>query len=224
MKNFILLALFILPQLLLGQSLNRIETDFSLKEKDFLGNKKLSVGTVYYDKTVKQLIFRVSFPQKEVICVTDSAIYRFRNDSLLSKVNTPAMLQFSIFNLFLNGNLAYYGLQQSPYELTNVEKDSNMVISTWLPPENLLDRNGKIMLSQIDKNIFGLISYNPAGDIVSKQFFDDYSKSDGFEFPMKVVQYLNTENGEEIKVSTYRNLKINNYEHEGLYHYHIPTH
>jgi len=141
----------------------------------------------------------------------------------LSSSKAYGMLNFSIFSLFLNGNLSDYGLKQSPFELADVSKDGNMVISTWSPQERIEKRSGKMMLSQIDKKIFGLVSFNPSGEVISKQFFEDYQEIDGYSFPMKIVQYLYSEKGEEVKVSTYRNVRINNYSNEALYHYPVSN-
>lgn len=203
-----------------GQSLQRIEADFSLKESDKLGNKKLSVGKVYYDKNIRVVVFKITFPYEEVLCIHDEGITRYKADTVYSNVIALGLIDFNIFNLFLNGNLDYYGLKQSPFDLKDVEQDNQKIISTWVNKRNKDSGIGKIMLSQEDKAITGLITFNVNDEIVSKQFFEEYIDVSGFKFPSQVIQYLISGPEKEVRISNYREVKINQYDQRSPYDYH----
>jgi len=221
MKYFLLiLATFLILALPAhAQSLQRVEADFSLKESDKLGNKKLSVGKVYYDKNIRVVVFQITFPYEEVLCVHDKGVTRFKADTVFANVIANGLIDFNIFQLFLNGNLDFYGLKQSPFELKDVEEDNNKVISTWINKRSKDVGLGKILLAQEDKAITGLITYNDKDEIVSKQFFEEYMDVSGFKFPSQVIQYLISGNEKEIRISNYRDIKINNYDQKAPYDY-----
>ena len=42
-------------------------------------------------------------------------------------------LKFNIFNLVLNSQMEYYGLNSSSYELIKTKKDKDQIITTWEP-------------------------------------------------------------------------------------------
>ena len=119
----------------------------------------------------------------------------------------------------LNGNLEFFGLKQTPYILEEVENEDDMIVSIWNIPNS---NYGKIMLSQKDKQLSGLISFDTDGNILSKQFFEEYSVINGFEFPNRIVQYIYVLSKKTIKLTTYRNIKINELESDQYYDYPIP--
>ena len=95
-----------------------------------------------------------------------------------------------------------------------------MVISTWEYPE--LEGDGKIMLSQKESKLFGIVSFAHGDTIASKQFFEDYITIEGISFPQRVVQFVYLAGEEDIKVTSYKDVKINNEANEEYYNYPIP--
>lgn len=221
MKQAVILTLsfFLLSVSLQSQELSRLECSFSLKQNTKEGNATLSTGKIYFDKNEKLLIFRVQFPKKQVICINERGLFVFENDSLVHRQTASGMIDFSIFNLFLNGDLPYYGLKKSSYILQSVSTEGNKVITEWLPPETMEEQKGKMLLAQEEKRVVGLISYTPEGKILSKQFFEDYTKVDDYDFPGQVTQFVYHVDWEEIKRSVYTNIRLNNFDNEKDYHF-----
>jgi len=223
-KLFLFLALSVLVESFShAQVFSRIEAGFSIKEKNSDGTSGLTMGKVYYDKNIRQIVFNISFPRSEMMVVKDTLIYRIIDNKLLEKVKTNEIIDFSILNLCLNGMLQDFGLKNSSYHLTNMEKDSNMVISTWEPHKALVKIRGKIILSKIDKKLNGLVAYSPEGKIVAKQFFRDYQNIDGLNFPAKIIQFIYLDDKEEHKLTTYKDIIVNNFSNEKDYNYTIPV-
>ncbi len=199
-----------------SQSFNRIEAEFTLKESDRHGNKKLSVGKVYYDKNYRVVVFSLNFPYEEKLCINDRGVYRIKADTLYSFTIAHGLIDFNIFHLFLNGDLEYYGLSKSSWRLTDVEQADGLIISTWYPPQNY-PKGGKMLLSQENKHISGLLSYNDEDSLTSKFVFEEYIEIYGRPFPTQVIQFIYHLNEKEIRLSNYRNFKINQYENDTLY-------
>jgi len=201
----------------------RIEADFSLKESFIDSTQKLTIGKVYYDKSYKQIVYNISFPEKKVIVITDSLIYRIKKNKNVSISKSNSILQMSIFNLALNGDLPYYGLKNTPYIIADIENNDNQVITTWKLPEAYKQNTGKMALMQVDKKLTGLITFNAEDEIVSKQFFEEYINVSGVDFPSKIVQFMYVGNKKETKLTTYNNIIINNLKSEDFYNYSIPV-
>ncbi len=212
-----------MPSFLFAQLYRRIEADFSIKEKIDTNKKRLTMGRVYYDINEQKIVYRIDFPSPKTVVITDSIIYQIKNNKILSRSAAHNIESFSIFHLSLKGNLPYYGLKDSPYNLVNVEKTDSMVVSTWKLPKKLVTKQGKIMLAQKDRLLHGLVTFDKKGNILSKQLFENYTKIRELTFPKKVVQFLHKKNGVQIKLVTYQNIKINSQGHEDLYDYTIPV-
>jgi len=53
-----------------------------IKAKSPTGEQQLTVGKLYYDKNVKQIVYDVSFPEKEIWVQRDTVLYnrQFKNN------------------------------------------------------------------------------------------------------------------------------------------------
>ena len=154
-KKIILILFFIFPLVLFSQNFYRIKADFTIKQKNADGSSSLTVGKVYYDKNYKEIIYDISFPEKEIWVTKDTLLYKFADKKLLNKKKVPAIAEFSIFHLSLNGTLNNFGLESSPYTIGTVEKEKGMVLTTWIPPANMEKNLGKVVISQKEKKYLG---------------------------------------------------------------------
>lgn len=211
-----------LPKIFLGQQFFRIKAGFSIKEKTSDGKQQLTMGDVYFDKNSRKIIYNLTFPAKETWVTTDSLIYKIVNDSLQSTQKITQIIDFSIFNLALNGNLNNYGLDNSVYKITETKKEEGMVITTWKPKFLLRSNFGTIAMSHKEGNLFGLVFFNPDDAIISKQFFKNYITVSGLRFPSEIVQIFYKEKEENYKVTTFRNIVVNDFKEDAIYNYSIP--
>jgi len=218
----IYILIIVLPKHGFGQSFFRVKADFSIKSKSADGTGSLTMGTAYYDINTGKIIFKNHFPEKETWILTDTLIIKITNDKVTEKKTTPALTKMSIFHLFLCGDLPNYGLKNSLYSLDNVEKDQGLVISTWKPPEAFSEVIGKILISNKEKKLHGMIFYNAKDTIISKQFFKKYQSIQGLEFPTEVVQILYLNNKESYQVTTYKNIVVNDTNENNMYDHPVP--
>jgi len=201
----------------------RISTDFIIKAKAPTGEQQLTVGKLYYDKNIKQIVYHISFPEKEIWVQQDTVLYKIVNSKVISRQRIPSGIEFSIYNLVLNGNLADYGLKKTKFKIKKVEKEDGNVISTWEPPASLKKYMGDILLSNVNQQLNGIIFKNITGEIVVRQFFKNYTNVKGLSFPKEIVKE-NYVNGQKIyELTEFTNILINDVSVENTYNYKIPA-
>lgn len=210
---------FLLSSDLYSQIFYRIEADYSVKEKSNNGYENLTMGRVYYDKNQHQIVFNVLFPDKTIIIVNDSATISVNKGTYKKHKLGENLIDFSVLNLFLNGKLEYFGLNNTPFKLEKVEKDDGLVISTWkLENKYVNSPVSKMLLSQKDNNLYGLITFGPEDKIISKQIFSDYISVNGLSFPSRIIQFNYSPDGTQVtKITTYKNVVINNPKNDTFY-------
>jgi hypothetical protein len=222
--NFICLLLFPLSIFQLEpQFYFRISSDFIIKAKSPTGEQQLTVGRLFYDKNLKQIVYKVNFPEKEIWVQKDTVLYKIVNSKVVGKQRLPGGIEFSIYNLVLNGNLADYGLKKTKFRIKKVEKIDGNVISTWEPPAASKKYFGDILLSNVNQQLSGMIFKNSSGEIVVKQFFRNYIKVKGLSFPQEIIKE-NIVNGQKIyELTNFSNIIINDLTGENTYDYKIPA-
>lgn len=220
-----LISLSLVNLLANAQQHYRIKSDFSIKENLPDGTSNLTMGTVYFDKNNKKIVYSISFPTKTLQVLTDSFFYELKANKLSEKKKATNLLQFSIFNLALSSNLSNYGLNTNGiFKLTDVSKEDSLVISTWEPSTaKLKELTGKVLISQKRRLLYGLVFFDNKNNVLSKQFFTEYINVKGLNFPSQITQ-INYINGKEYyKVTTYKNIVVNATNENEIYNYNIST-
>lgn len=181
------------------------------------------MGKLFYDKNLKQIVYVVSFPEREIWVQKDTILYKIVDSKVIGKQRIPAGIEFSIYNLALNGNLAYYGLKKTKFRIKKVEKSDSSVISTWEPPTESKKYLGDILLSNVKQQLDGIVFKNSAGEVVARQFFRNYIKVKGISFPQEIIKE-NYVNGQKVyELTTFSNILINDLSGENKYDYKIPS-
>lgn len=206
-----------------GQEYFRLQGDFSIKSvNDSVGN--LTMGKFYYDQNQKKIIYHITFPKVETWVFADTSVYRFSGDSLIARNKGASIHEFSIFSLAVNNHLSDYGLKNSIYNLEKVEKDGGMVITTWEPPTAMKDLLGRVVISNKNKRILGIVFFDKQEEVIRKQFFNEYGNFEGLEFPTEIVDIFISEEGEKSFQKTgYKNIKINEKDNSRFYNFKLPA-
>lgn len=201
-----------------GQNYYRISGEFSIKGRSD-NEAQLVMGKFYFDKNEKIIVHDNHFPEKETWVTSDTSLYKIVEGKMVSRQTIPDLTEFSIYNMVLNNRLDNFGLDETVFSLEHIETDANMVITTWIPPKELKEGTGKIMISTVDKNMFGIIFFNPEDQIVKKQFFEDYLIVGGLAFPGKIVEITFKDGTETYQVTNYKNIVLNDPDHEEMYRF-----
>jgi hypothetical protein len=197
-----------------------MSADFTTKIKPAEGKANLTKGTIYYDKYIKELIYRIRFPAKEDWVVQDSKIYKVQNDSVYFTEEIPNVNEFTIFHLSLNSSLSYFGLKEAQFNISKVEKKGDLVISYWNIPPQFQDKIISVAVAKKGNSLHSVIIVGPENKILGRQFFKNYIRIEGFEFPGTITQIFYDEEGREnYQVMEFKNIVVNDTEHEDNYHY-----
>jgi hypothetical protein len=203
-----------------AQDYFRLRVDFTTKTKPAEGKANLTKGTVFYDKYTKELIYDIQFPEKEKWVVQNSWIYKLVNDSIYFTEEVPSLNEFTVFHLSLNSNLNYFGLDQAGYSVGKVDQAGELTVTYWNIPPQIQKFISSIAVARKDNSLHSVIISNENGRISSKQFFSNYIRQGGFEFPGRIVQIFYDENlRENYQVMEFKDIVLNETENENSYHY-----
>jgi hypothetical protein len=202
-----------------SQNFYRLSADFTIKQKNADGSSSLTIGKVYYDKNYKEIVYDISFPEKEIWVTKDTSLYKFVDKKFVNRQTVPSITEFSIFHLSLNGSLSNFGLESSPFTIFKVEKENGMVLTTWAPPAKAAKIFGKVVVSQKEKKLYGVAIFNAKDQVMNKQFYKDYDNTSGIEFPKEIVQISYINGKESYQVTTYSNIIVDDYSEEEMYNY-----
>lgn len=200
-----------------AQIYTRMEAGFSIKEIGFDGTQNLMTGTVFFNQVSRQVIYDFDFPEKRTMIINDTCTFWIEDNKISSHQLSESLIDFSVFNLFLNQNLDQFGLTNTPYILTEVEEADDMILSTWELPSKQVVSVGKLIISQKKGNLYGLATLDTEGEVLSKQFFLDYKLINDLPFPTKLIQISYHDDLDSKKVTTYRNIKLNSSYNEDKY-------
>ncbi len=219
-KTSLFLCIFFLANIVQAQDYFRISIDFTTKTKPAEGKANLTKGKIFYDKYTKELIYDIHFPEKEKWIVQDSWIYKLVKDSVYFTEEIPSLNEFTVFHLSLNSNLNYFGLDQAGYSIGKVDQAGELTVTYWNIPPQIQEFISSIAVARKDNSLHSVIISNENGKISSKQFFSNYIRQGGFEFPGRIVQIFYDENQREnYQVMEFKNIVLNDTENENNYHY-----
>jgi hypothetical protein len=205
---FLLLLLF--QQTVFSQDYFRIRADFTVKISNSDGTRNLTRGVVYYDKNIRELIYKISFPEKETWISRDTSLLKIRDAKVYEKMSIPSINEFTIFHLALNSMLNDFGLKNSPFKIQKVEKKGDLTLSYWNIPEQASTLMDFVVLARKGNRLESVVIMADEQKVLSKQFFRNYTKVKAFEFPTQIVQILyDTQNRENYQSTEFKNLVVN---------------
>jgi hypothetical protein len=203
-----------------GQTYFRIEADVSMKTKPTGEKGQLILGRVYYDRTHKKMVYNIRFPENEVWVIQDTAAYTFRDNALVRTDKLNPFIESTIFHKCLEGKLSDFGLRDTYYKVSKVEKQEDLVVTTWEPPANFIFK-GSVLTSSKNNLLHGVVVMNEEGSVLSKQIFREYQLVSGLRIPTELVQVVFINEQEVYQTITLSNIKINNVSNEDFYNHPI---
>jgi hypothetical protein len=208
----------------LAQDYFRMCADFTIKIKRTEGLSNLTKGKIFYDKFAKELIYDITFPSKEKWVVKDSKIYKIKSEDVYFTDEIPSFNEFTIFHLALNSSLEYFGLKEANFDIDKVDKKGDMVISYWNIPAQVQNMISSIALAKKGNQLYSVVIMGQEKQIINKQFFKDYIKIRGFEFPGTVIQIFYDENqNENYQVMEFKNIVLNDNENDADYYFDLGS-
>lgn len=211
MKKTLLFVFFslIVCCTLSAQYAYRLNADILTKTRLVDSTFQVSKGKVYYDMNAKKIIYDLKFPNKEKIVLFDTLMYTFNEQGLQSKTLNYLLPEQSIFHFMLTGNLDNYGLYESNFTTTAVEKHKDLVITTWCPPEQMKPILSKIQIATRNKLIYSITMFDGDEQILNRQILKNYQYIDGINIPTEILLATYLSQGTVYQIITLNNIKIN---------------
>jgi hypothetical protein len=225
LRSILLFFLFFSLSLLHAQDAVRLSAEFSIKQKDQTGKGQLVTGTVYFDKKIQKICYKVDYPEPAFWLVKDSMFYEFNADTQFVKLSTaPYSPAFSIYQTILTDNFDDLGLKAMGFKIGSVEKVDTMVITEWLPDNNLKKHLGRVLLSHSSRKINAAVFFDAQGSIISKEQYKKIQLIQDQWIPTEIVSVsYKKEQVETIKITSLRNIQFNETTHNNFYDFAVPV-
>jgi hypothetical protein len=204
---FILLTVF--PFVCFGQIAYRMQADIMTKTRMPDSTFQISNGKIHYDKNYRKIIFDFTFPEKEKVVLFDTLMYHFSNDTLTRTSRNMLIPDQSVFHFILSGNLSNFGYDNANFQVGDIEKAKNMVITTWYPPDLLKEYISKVLVAKKDKQLYSITLVDPEGEIMNRQILKNYKWLNGIEVPHEILIATYTQQGPMYQIITMKNIVLN---------------
>ena len=202
-----------------SQNSYRIKADITIKIKNQDSTFQYTKGTVRYDRNIKKVLYDISFPQKETYVSVDTLVYKFQNGKLSSTQGSPLKPEFSIFHFMLNNDISDFGLKNSSYRATNIEKSGDLIITKWTAPALPDFPLGNILVSSKNKRLQSVIIEGKKGEIISRQIFKKFTFINGIEIPTEILAVNYFSGRKTYQIIQFDNVQINESGHDSDYNY-----
>lgn len=207
-----------------AQEFFRFKAEFSIKEKEKGAEQgRLIMGTVFFDKNLRKIAYDIRFPEPEQWLVHDTTLFRVAHDSLLSRQPVGQVSEYSLFNMILSQQLADFGLARAGYAPGEVRQEGSQTLSTWLPPEQLREYLGPVVLAQENKRLTAIAFQSKDGTTAAKFYLQDYQIHDGLPVPGKVYQIFYRPQGEFVRILALKNITVNSTDEDNRYDFPVPA-
>jgi hypothetical protein len=132
-----------------------------------------------------------------------------REDTVFKKLIIPDLNQYSIFNMVIEGTFINFGLENSNYEVSEVNFTDNNLITVWNATNKKSEIN-KIITSNSENKLNGMIIFDRKDNILTKYFFDNYIFYNDISIPCEIIKIIYFENNEYYELTTFKNFIFNN--------------
>jgi hypothetical protein len=200
-----------------GQNFYRFKAEITIKVKTPENIIQFTKGNVCYDKNIKKLLYNISFPEKEKFVSADTLLYKYKNNQLVSVHGNPLKPEFSIFHFILSNNLSDFGLRNSSFRISNVEKSDSFIVTKWIPPSNPDFPLGEILISTKNKRLHSVLIHSKEGKLISRQIFKKYTFVNGLEVPFEILTVSYMTDKKSYQIFEFDKVQINEQGHDADY-------
>jgi len=188
----------------------RINADILTKTRLPDSTFQISKGKIHYDQNIKKIIFDFTFPEKEKVVLFDTLMYRYSNNKLIGKSRNMLIPNQSYFHFILSGNMSNFGFDKSNFVAKGIEKQKDMIITTWLPPDALKKYISKVLVATKNKQLYSVTLLNGEGNIINRQILKNYKLINGIDVPHEILVATYIEVGKPMyQIITISNVVLN---------------
>lgn len=186
-KFALILILLLVFQLGNAQMAYRLKADILTKTRLPDSTFQISKGVIHYDKNIKKIIFDFTFPEKEKVVLFDTTMFTFRNGEQVAQTSSFLIPEQSFFHFMLSGNISNYGFDEANFTAQGIEKKKDMVITTYVPPDNVKAYLSKILVATKNKQLYSITIMGPEGKVLNRQILKKYHVINGLDIPYEIL-------------------------------------
>jgi hypothetical protein len=193
----------------LCQSSYRFKADIVMKERKIDSSFQYNKGKVFFDKNINKVIYKMSFPLKEIFVSIDTLLYRLVDNKQVSVVGNPLKPEYSIYYFLLNNDISDFGLKKSNFKAASVEKVDDLILAKWIPPPGSISILGKILITTKNKRLNSVLIYSSKGDLLNRQIYKNYQNVNGVEIPTEILSVTYFGAYKKYQIIEFQNVLIN---------------
>ncbi len=223
MKRLKLLLYFIIFSEIIcsGQSSFRFKADITMKEKMSDSSYQYNKGTVLFDRNFKKIVYKMTFPQKELFVSFDTLLYRYVDTKLISVSGNPLKPEYSIYYFMLNNDISDFGLKKSSFRAANVEKVDDLILTKWVLPPGSNSFLGNILITTKNKRLNTVLIYSSKGIVMNRQIYKNYETIGGVDIPTEILSVTYAGANKRYQIIDFKNVVINEPGNDAEYNYNI---
>ena len=217
---FFLLLIFLF-QLGNAQIAYRLKADILTKTRLPDSTFQISKGIIHYDKNIKKIIFDFTFPEKEKVVLFDTIMSRYRNGEMVERTSSFLIPEQSFFHFMLSGNISNYGFDEANFLAKGIEKKKDMVITTYVPPDNVKAYLSKILVATKNKQLYSITMMGPDGNVLNRQILKKYHVINGLDIPYEILIATYIDDKVMYQVISLDKVVLNEEGHDENYNYEL---
>ncbi len=227
--KFLKLPLFILCAWFLS-SFTPSPSRISLKMEAKMLNKGKAItvnAEIYYQHDQGRMITRY-LPPLDYMFISnnkgEAKVYYPATNEVMSKQGAEFDTEKSLLGFFLSNKLSDLGLGEMGFKITDTRFEDGLVISTYFPPNELLNFYSKVQLVHESYKPIYIAWYGPKEKLIKKIYYYEYSSYPDFTLPLKVVEIGYAANGDSvINKMTYSQVKTGVNANSSFFNFKIPV-
>lgn len=170
---------------------------------------QISKGKIHYDQNYRKIIFDFTFPQREKVVLFDTTMFRFVDDKLVETSQNMLIPHQSFFHYILSGNISNYGFDQSNFTAIKTERQKDLIVTTWEPPEDLQVLVSKVQVATKNKQLYSVTIVDNEGKVMNRQILKNYHLIDGIDIPHEILMASYFEQSPMYQIITLDNVVLN---------------
>lgn len=187
-----ILILLLAVSLLSFKLLNTGKISLKVESKTLKNGKAVIVKSeVYYKYNEGVMITNYTYPANYIYLsnkIGEAKIYYPDKNEVYLKTDKLFTTENSLLHIFFNNKIADMGLRDLGFKISKTDFEDGLVITTFTPPVELIDKVAKIKL--VHENYMPIYAsyFNKEDQITKKIYYYDYMNYKQFSLPLKVTE------------------------------------
>jgi hypothetical protein len=121
----------------------------------------------------------------------------------------------------MSGNLSNFGFENAGFEAASIDKENDLVITTWLPPDMIKEHISKVLVATKEKQLYSITLFDANNQVMNRQILKKYQWIDNIEVPHEILIATYTETGTMYQIISLKNVKLNEEGNNEAYNYEL---